>query len=173
MWRDVAEDCVELLVLDLPVLELALDAVRTGRSVSSQVLTYAERRIVPFEPHTPALRRRQADLRRLMDGVNYGSQQELLEQIHQSTGEDVFVAVFIVYQDGNDGGRQVSMATWSEGVDTVLPMTESHCPGEAAGRGRGGRDGGRPGAGEHGAGGPDGAARHALSAALPGAFVPR
>jgi hypothetical protein len=56
-------------------------------------------------------------------GMEYNDQKELLDQIHQQTGEDLFVASFSAVKQ-KDSGRISSYSVWSEGVDTLLPETD-------------------------------------------------
>ncbi|MDQ1094213.1 hypothetical protein QE400_003626 [Xanthomonas sacchari] len=107
------------------MLELSLEAIEHGRCISWLVFTYDDaRRIVPFALPAPALRQRQADLRRMLDTQAYAGQKVLLDKLHEANDVDVFVASFHVYQDRNDSTRQVSVGTWTDGVDTLLPRTD-------------------------------------------------
>jgi hypothetical protein len=56
-------------------------------------------------------------------GMEYNDQKELLDKIHESTGEDVFVASFSAVQQ-KDSGRVTSYGVWAEGVPTLLPETD-------------------------------------------------
>jgi hypothetical protein len=55
--------------------------------------------------------------------MEYNDQKELLDKIHESTGEDVFVASFSAVQH-KDSGRIASYGVWAEGVPTLLPETD-------------------------------------------------
>jgi hypothetical protein len=55
--------------------------------------------------------------------MEYNDQKELLDQIHQQSGDDLFVASFSAVQH-KDTGRISSYSVWSEGVDTLLPETD-------------------------------------------------
>jgi len=63
------------------------------------------------------------ELRLRTIGMEYNDQKELLDQIHQQTGEDLFVASFSAIKQ-KDSGRITSYSVWSEGVDTLLPETD-------------------------------------------------
>jgi len=63
------------------------------------------------------------ELRLRTIGMEYNDQKELLDQIHQQTGEDLFVASFSAVKQ-KDSGRITSYSVWSEGVDTLLPETD-------------------------------------------------
>jgi hypothetical protein len=57
-------------------------------------------------------------------GGDYSDQKELLEQQHHHEGEDIFVASFSGMRD-KQSGEVFSYCVWSEGVDTLLPRTDS------------------------------------------------
>jgi len=63
------------------------------------------------------------ELRLRTIGMEYNDQKELLDQIHQQTGEDLFVASFSAVKQ-KDSGRISSYSVWSDGVDTLLPETD-------------------------------------------------
>src|SRR5262245_56032689 len=63
------------------------------------------------------------ELRLRTIGMEYNDQKELLDQIHQQTGEDLFVASFSAVKQ-KDSGRITSYSVWSEGVNTLLPETD-------------------------------------------------
>jgi len=63
------------------------------------------------------------ELRLRTIGMEYNDQKELLDQIHQQTGEDLVVAPFSAVKQ-KDSGRISSYSVWSEGVDTLLPETD-------------------------------------------------
>jgi hypothetical protein len=63
------------------------------------------------------------ELRLRTVGMEYNDQKELLDQIHQQTGEDTFVASFSAVKQ-KDSGRITSYSVWSEGVNTLLPETD-------------------------------------------------
>ncbi|MDR6671596.1 DUF1444 family protein [Xanthomonas sp. 1678] len=107
------------------MLELSLEAAANGRCISSLAFAYDDdRRIVPFALPQPEHRRRQGDLRRLMDASTYSMQKEFLEKIHEANQEDVFVASYRVFEENDGSGHQFSLATWTQGVDTSLPQAE-------------------------------------------------
>jgi hypothetical protein len=63
------------------------------------------------------------DLRMRTLGMEYNDQKELLDQIYEQTGENVFVASFSAIQHKET--RQIrSYSVWSEGIDTLLPETD-------------------------------------------------
>ena len=56
-------------------------------------------------------------------GMEYNDQKELLDQIHDKTGEDLFVASFNAVQR-KDTGAIASYGIWPEGACTLLPETD-------------------------------------------------
>lgn len=63
------------------------------------------------------------ELRLRTVGMEYNDQKELLDQIHQSTGQDIFVASFSALQH-KETGKVGSYAIWPEGAETLLPETD-------------------------------------------------
>jgi hypothetical protein len=74
------------------------------------------------DPDSPA-HAKFRELRLRTIGMEYNDQKELLDQIHQSTSEDLFVASFSAVQQ-KDTGRITSYSVWSQGVPTLLPETD-------------------------------------------------
>jgi Protein of unknown function (DUF1444) len=56
-------------------------------------------------------------------GMEYNDQKELLDQIHEQEGKDLFVASFSAVQH-KETGRITSYSVWSDGVLTLLPETD-------------------------------------------------
>jgi hypothetical protein len=52
----------------------------------------------------------------------YDSQKELLDKVHVKEGRDVFVASYQIAS--KDQGPKQSLTVWTEGVDSMLPVTE-------------------------------------------------
>jgi hypothetical protein len=75
------------------------------------------------EPSSPAFAKFH-ELRLRTIGMEYNDQKELLDQIHEASGEDVFVASFNAVQH-KETSRVSSYCVWSEGVDTLLPETDN------------------------------------------------
>jgi len=74
------------------------------------------------EPQSPVFAKLH-ELKLRTVGMEYNDQKELLDQIHEHTGEDLFVASFSAVQH-KDTGRISSYSVWSEGVETLLPETD-------------------------------------------------
>jgi hypothetical protein len=106
------------------MIELSFQAMDNGRALSSQVYTYDDRRIVPFNVAQTALQERLDDLQRMLWHSLYSVQKETLEKIHETFNDDLFVATHLLYQHTSDPNKTFSMATWTEGVDTSLPKAD-------------------------------------------------
>jgi hypothetical protein len=63
------------------------------------------------------------ELRLRTVGMEYNDQKELLDQIHEHTGQQVFVASFSAVKH-KDSGKIASYSVWSEGSDSLLPQTD-------------------------------------------------
>ena len=62
-------------------------------------------------------------IRMLSSGQDYSEQKELLDRLHEKTGEDVFVASYSVMQH-KDTGHQLSYCVWTKDTVSLLPQTE-------------------------------------------------
>ncbi len=62
-------------------------------------------------------------LRMQSAGQDYAEQKELLDQLHETTGENVFVASYSVMQH-KETGHRMSFCMWANGLDSLLPRTE-------------------------------------------------
>ena len=74
-------------------------------------------------PHDATSYAKFHELRLRTVGMEYNDQKELLDQIHQQTGEDLFVASFSALQN-KQTGRISSYSVWSQGVPALLPQTD-------------------------------------------------
>ncbi|WP_273820942.1 DUF1444 family protein [Pseudomonas asplenii] len=106
------------------MVEVSFKAMENGRAVSSQIYTYQEQDIVPFQAGNEALKARLATLEHLLLQGTYHSQKELLDKIHEEQQEDVFVASYMLYQRSEDDSRTFSMCSWTQSVDSLLPQTD-------------------------------------------------
>ncbi|MEN5201085.1 hypothetical protein ABE525_17810 [Pseudomonas wadenswilerensis] len=106
------------------MVELSFHALENGRAQSSQIYTYHDRRIVPFQVQDAHLQARLGDLQRLLRHGIYSSQKEFLDKIHEAHPEDIFVATHRLYSDADHPGGSFSIAAWTEGVFTSLPKTD-------------------------------------------------
>ncbi|QXI26188.1 DUF1444 family protein [Pseudomonas vanderleydeniana] len=106
------------------MVEVAFKAMENGRAVSSQIYTYQDQHIVPFQAQDEALKARLATLEHLLLQGTYHTQKELLDKIHEEQQQDVFVASYMLYQQSENDGRTFSMCSWTQGVDSLLPKTD-------------------------------------------------
>jgi uncharacterized protein YtpQ (UPF0354 family) len=56
-------------------------------------------------------------------GQDYAEQKELLDKLHESRGEEVFVATYNVAQE-KESGERINFCIWADGAVTLLPRTE-------------------------------------------------
>lgn len=78
---------------------------------------------MPYASPDPVVSRAETNLRNLVMHREYGTQKEVLDKANQASKIDTFVATFMAFeQKGSD--NIVSMCTFSEGVEAVLPKTE-------------------------------------------------
>jgi len=62
-------------------------------------------------------------IRMLSAGQDYSEQKELLDRLHEKTGEDVFVASYSVMEH-KDTGHRMSYCVWTKDSISLLPQTE-------------------------------------------------
>jgi hypothetical protein len=101
------------------IAELGLP--QNTRWLSFQPLQLEDRTWVPYHPPAPvdeALRLLQLQ----NDASGYASQKQLLDQLHEDEGIDLFVANYQLMQRGDAPPN--SFAVWAEDVDTLLPRSE-------------------------------------------------
>ncbi len=70
----------------------------------------------------------EAELREVQEihaGREYAEQKELLDKINQKAGIDIFVASHMIRHERESGRFIDSLATWSKGVDTLLPRVQT------------------------------------------------
>ena len=58
-----------------------------------------------------------------MEGEEYAGQKQLLDALHEKTGQDVFVASYSAVQD-KAAGTMFSYAVWAKDVVTLLPRAD-------------------------------------------------
>jgi hypothetical protein len=64
------------------------------------------------------------DLHRINIGITYADQKTALEEIHEKTGKDIFVATFGLWRREADGNAIRSWCSWAAGVHSLLPKTD-------------------------------------------------
>ncbi len=103
---------------------LAEDALKEARPMTGVAVRLEGDQWLPFMP--PAGHPAFAQFRKLFVGSaqrDYEEQKRLLEALHEKTGEDIFVAAYMVGET-TDGGDVLTYCVWSEGVDSLLPRTD-------------------------------------------------
>ena len=105
------------------MLELSREAAHTGRPVSPFMYCYHEglRRFTPRQVHVV---RRLAQLVLRYHKEDYDSQKAALDRLHKQEGSDVFVANYLLYGTKDDAGEMFSAATWTAGVESLLPQAD-------------------------------------------------
>ncbi len=106
------------------MVELAKKAFEQPRTVSGVALRLAGDEWVPWMPEAshPLYDEFRA-LRIESFGHDYAEQKELLDALHEKTGEDVFVASYSVMQH-KDTGNRLSYCVWTKGTISLLPQAE-------------------------------------------------
>lgn len=96
------------------------------RHISMSMLRHDGKNWQPFMP-TGETGEQLKRFQREMMAANYEQQKEELEAQYEISGNDVFVATFSRFKEkngGKDNANVFSLATWTEGVDTLLPYTD-------------------------------------------------
>jgi len=107
----------------LALLQNAKAAIdQEGRRVSTLMYEFVDGQPVPYQPQDEEVASLLADLRRIALQEDYAEQKQLLEQVHEKQGIDLFVATYMLYK-GEDEGI-FSVATWTEGVEALLPRAD-------------------------------------------------
>lgn len=88
------------------------------------VLTREGGRWTQFVPTDATAAMRAGDLYRINLASHYSSQKEALEAHHETSGTDVFVATYGLFQRAQDKGAVRSWCSWAEGVHASLPPTD-------------------------------------------------
>lgn len=94
-----------------------------GRHVSPAMYGVRHGRIVACQPTDGAVAAALARLQTMIRAHHYGEQKQEWDELNDSIGEDVFVATCMLFQPKESEGV-VSLATWTRGVDTLLPRTD-------------------------------------------------
>ena len=106
------------------MIALAKKAFEQPRAVSGVALRLAGDAWVSWMPEANHLLFDEfRKMRMLSSGQDYSEQKELLDRLHDKTGEDVFVASYSVMQH-KDTGHQISYCVWTKDKISLLPQTE-------------------------------------------------
>ena len=106
------------------MVALAKKAFEQPRAVSGVALRLVGDEWVPWMPEAAhPLYDEFRGLRMKSFGQDYAEQKGLLDELHEKTGEDVFVASYSVVQQ-KETGHRVSFCMWTKGLPSLLPQTE-------------------------------------------------
>lgn len=94
-----------------------------GRHVSPAMYGVRDGKIVACQPEDGEVAAALARLQAMLRAHHYGEQKQEWDQLNERLGEDVFVATCMLFQAREREGV-VSLATWTRGVDTLLPRTD-------------------------------------------------
>ena len=107
----------------LGLLQNAKAAIdQDGRRVSTLMYEFVDGQALPYLPEDEEVASLLADLQRIALQEDYAEQKQLLEQVHEKQGVDVFVASYMLYKGEDE--RIFSAASWTESVEALLPRTD-------------------------------------------------
>jgi hypothetical protein len=104
---------------------LTREGLQAPRPLSGIALRWGDTGWTPFLPdlaHPAASQYQEMWVQTL--GPDYAQQKELLDALHEKTGEDVFVASYSAVRN-NDTGHIRTYCVWSQGVDSLLPRADT------------------------------------------------
>jgi hypothetical protein len=108
----------------LRMIDYAWESIqKDGRFLSSLMYRMVEGKVVQHHPEQEEIKNKLAKLKRQNLAEDYASQKNLLEKLHEKTGEDVFVATYTLTEN-KEKNRLTSLGSWTKGVDTLLPQTD-------------------------------------------------
>ncbi len=93
------------------------------RPVSALLYRYQDGRPVEHMPEDEAARGALESLQRQYLYGDYAAQKETLDELHEKSGTDIFVASYKVMRH-DETGVEYSLCSWTSGVDSLLPRTE-------------------------------------------------
>lgn len=106
------------------MLKAAIDAMREEKMLSPRMLRLVDGRWQVFVP--PAHARRLNSLAKYADGNDYRLQKELLKARAAASGQDLYIATYMVGKTGPEQ-RRTSACTWTRGIPSLLPRTDLLC----------------------------------------------
>ncbi|MYN05419.1 hypothetical protein GTP41_25310 [Pseudoduganella sp. DS3] len=106
------------------MLKAAIDAMREEKMLTPRMLRLVDGRWQPFVP--AALSRRLNSLAKYAESNDYRLQKELLKARTAASGQDLYVATYMVGKTGPEQ-RRTSACTWTRGVPSLLPKTDLLC----------------------------------------------
>lgn len=93
------------------------------RPVSALMYRYEGGRPVEHVPQDEIARNALANLQRQYLYGDYAAQKETLDELHEKSGTDIFVASYKVMRDETKD-VEYSLCSWTNGVDSLLPRTD-------------------------------------------------
>ncbi|MGA4636645.1 hypothetical protein ACPA5B_22490 [Pseudomonas solani] len=106
------------------MVELSLQAASEGRAISTGLYCYEDGKVATYPVQHPLLQARLARMRYLTTKNEYDTQKHALDLIHQENSTDIFVANYQLYAAQEDPDLLFSIASWTEGVDSLLPRVD-------------------------------------------------
>ncbi|WP_374981240.1 hypothetical protein PSGK_08940 [Pseudomonas solani] len=106
------------------MVELGLQAASEGRAISTGLYCYEDGKVATYPVQHPLLQARLARMRYLTTKNEYDTQKHALDLIHQENSTDIFVASYQLYAAQEDPDQLFSIASWTEGVDSLLPRVD-------------------------------------------------
>ena len=106
------------------MMKFAIDAMREEKMVTPRMLRWHEGRWQVFVPQSHA--RRLNSLAKYAEGNDYRLQKELLKARVAASGQDLYVATYMVGKTGPEQ-RRTSACTWTRGIPSLLPKTDLLC----------------------------------------------
>jgi hypothetical protein len=104
--------------------EIAAEVLRQPRPLGAEALQLEPGGWAPFPLHHEVPEHRGLiELRYGQRMGSYEEQKRLLDALHEKTGQDIFVASYVVTRQ-KDGGVMTSYSTWTDGVDALIPQAD-------------------------------------------------
>jgi hypothetical protein len=105
------------------MVELSREAAQTGRPVSPFMYCYREG-LRRFTPRQAEVTQHLAQLALRYRKDDYDTQKAALDRLHKQEGRDLLVANYLLYGAKDDAGEMFSAATWTAGVESLLPQAD-------------------------------------------------
>lgn len=94
-----------------------------GHSLSPDLYVLVEGKWELYFPDDAEVKQRWIETRRRRNYLDYEQQKELLDQIHEQTGEDYFVASYKIFERNDK--TLYSACVWTKDVDSSLPRADA------------------------------------------------
>jgi len=96
-----------------------------GHSLSPDLYVLVEGKWELYVPEDAELKAQWLATRRRRNYMDYDQQKKMLDQIHEQTGEDYFVASYNVFERKDKDKTQYSVCVWTNDVDSSLPKADA------------------------------------------------